>query len=180
MTQSTVSATRQRAFPGMLVDSSPKVCDSKVNGEASAEMRFGIMVKQDGTSEEKVKLLTAIAEISVIAGVVAHRHDYAKTDEVGDTGVKAKISLDVLAKGRVWVIVEEGVTVTPDDPVHCRFVATGNEIAGSFRISADGTDTVKLNARWLGPSQTYTPPGGSAVLVAPLELDVTSRGATPL
>jgi hypothetical protein len=176
MTQTSVSTSRQRAFPGMLVDTSLlKNGESKVNSEASAEIRFGIMVKVDGSDNEKVKLVAAITG-ETLAGVVVHNHAYAKDDELGTTGIKPKVSLTTLTRGRAWVIVEADVTI--DDPVHLRCIANGgNTTLGAFAIAQDGVNTKDVSGfcRWLGSSVTYTPSGGSAIKVAPLEFDLAAE-----
>ncbi len=171
MTQSSVSTTTSRAFPGMLVDNSRlKQVDSKVSSEASAEMRFGIMVKSDGTDPDKVKLVAAITGEN-LAGVVVHSHAYAKDDELGTTGIKPKMTVGTISRGRVWVIVESAVVI--GNGVHLRCIANGgNTTLGAFAPAADGVNTKDCSAfaRWLGPSQSY-----AGILVAPLEFDLAAE-----
>jgi hypothetical protein len=85
--------------------------------------------------------------------------------------------MEVLVNGACWVQTEEDVT--PDDPVYVRAILGAGVAVGAFRITADGVNTIKLGfARWTGPSFTYTPPGGSAIKVAPLSINLDARGAT--
>lgn len=68
-------------------------------------------------------------------------------------------AIPVLKRGRVWVKVEDAVT--PASGVRVRIIASGGEIAGSFRGAADSTDTIVIQAaRWL----TAADAGGLALL----------------
>jgi len=118
---------------------------SATSEEASAEIPFGVMVKP-GTADDGVLKLTATS--NKLAGITVFSHLYAKPDELGDTGLKPKVTFDVLTRGRIIVFPEDAVT--PASEVHVRAVATGSEVAGAFRGTADGTDTIDLTAfaRW--------------------------------
>ena len=154
-------------FAGMLADSdqAPRVA-SKINEEASAEIPFGTMVIR-GTDEEMQALqlhTSAAAVAALLAGVVVHDHSYAKDTELGTTGLKPGVTLNVLERGHVYVLTEE--TVTPGDAVRVRAVVSGNEVKGAFRTSADSTDCVNISkfARWVK--------GGTTTVPAVLEIDM--------
>lgn len=162
--QTSVSQTQGGPFAGMLSSSHPDQSDSYVSEEASAEIPFGTMVKQ-GTAENGALKCTATS--NVLAGIVVHSHGYAKDTELGSTGLKPKVNLRLLQKGRVWVPVEEAVV--PGDAVRVRVVAGGGETAGAFRKAADSTDCIDISkfARWIT--------GGSSV--AELEIDLSNRAS---
>lgn len=172
-------AEQEAAFPGMKVDLSPDTVDSYLQGEASAGMPFGVMAKQStaatatGTPPLAAKLT---ATNNKLAGIVLHSHDYDAATELDDDGyVVPKQPLSVLVKGRVWVRCE--MAVVPSDPVYTRAVATGDEIAGSFRNAADGGDELRiLGARFLKPSVTLA----DGTIIAPLEFDLTSHAAAAI
>jgi hypothetical protein len=128
-------------FAGMLADGHPTEFDSFVSEEASAEIPFGVMVKQ-GTADNGALKLTATS--NKLVGLVVHTHGYAKDNELGSTGLKPKTTLKVLTKGRAWVKVEEAVT--PSSAVKVRAVASGGEVAGAFRDTADSTDCIDCSA----------------------------------
>lgn len=134
------------AFAGQSGDSSNKQDDSFINGETSAEIPFGVVVQQ-GTADNECKLLSATN--NVLVGVTLHSNAYAPTTELGTTGVKINVPLNVRSQGRVWVTVEEAVT--PASNVLVRAVATGNEVAGAFRDTADASDCIDISgfARYL-------------------------------
>jgi len=165
--QTAVSEAMAIGFAGALADSGNKTCASKYSEEASAEIPFGVMVVK-GTDEDNGVLLphtSGVASADIMMGVVVHSHAYAKDTELGDSGLKPKVSLDVLTHGRIYVLPEE--TVTPGDPVRVRVIAAGLEQKGAFRTTADSTDCVDISsfARWTK--------GGSSTVPAVLELDMT-------
>lgn len=167
MPQTSVTVGMTRAFAGMLGDVAySKNCQSYVNSEASAEIPFGVMVGQGATDDTCLKL-AAITDKMI--GIVAHSHAYNKDNELGTTGLKPKVTVDVLKKGTIWVPVEEAVT--PASAVLVRAVAAGAEVAGAFRDTADASDLIDCSAfaRYL----TTTTGAGFALL----EFDMTMRGA---
>ncbi len=171
--QTAVSARMTIAYAGMLADSTiVKHSDSKYNQEASAEIRFGDGVVRGATDEDNSAVkphTSAAAAAPLFCGIVLHSHDYAPDIEIGTTGVKPKMTLNVLQKGRVYVLPEEDVD--PGDPVRMRVVVAGSEVAGAFRTSADATDCINLStvARWIT--------SGSTTIPAVLEIDLTNAAA---
>ncbi len=140
MAQTSVTDVMTIGFPGMLSDSSrTKDVASKTSEEASAEIPFGVMVKQ-GTEDDGVLLLTSIADLLV--GVVLHSDEYLKDLQLGDDGLKPGTTMGVLVAGRCLVRVEDAVT--PASGVFVRAVAAGAEVAGAFRGTADSTDCINI------------------------------------
>lgn len=112
-----------------------------ISEEASAEIPFGVAVKK-GAADDGALKLTAITE--AVHGIVVYSPLFSKPDELGDVGLKPKVSFGVLRVGRILARPEN--SVTPASGVFVRAVATGNEVAGAFRGTADGTDTIDISA----------------------------------
>lgn len=167
MSQSEVTAMAI-AVAGLLADNSlTKDALPGTSEESSAEIPFGVMVAR-GTDDGLVKLLhtSAAAMETELHGIVVFGQSYAKDSQLGTTGLKPKVTFDVLQRGRIYVTVEE--TVAPGDAVRVRAVATGGEVKGAFRTTADSTDCVDISlfARWIRGATT----GGLAVV----EIDMTN------
>lgn len=165
--QTAVAATMTRAFAGMLSDSSRiKDVRSYVNAEASANMIPGRMVKQ-GATDDACLLPTAA---TVLLGVVVHSHAYARDIETDDLtgGIKPKMTVGVLNKGRIWVEVDEAVA--PGNAVRVRITSAGGG-QGTFRKTAGAGLTVNLSA--FATWRTSTTGAG----IAELEIDMTSAAA---
>lgn len=160
--QTSYSYEQPIGLPGMLSDSSLKKSESFFSEEATAEVPFGVLVKQ-GTAINQAKLLTSIAD--KLVGIVLHTH---ATTPGPLGGVIPKGPLDVLTQGVVIVTVEDAVT--PASVPHVRAVAVAPQVAGAFRGTADGVTTVKLyGARFLSSAG----PGG----LARLEFDLNAHMA---
>lgn len=168
MPQTSVSVNAAAAFAGLIGDAGDDAyVRSYVNGEASAEIPYGVFVVIDSSEDHEADLPTADTDLP--CGVVLHSHAYAKDNELGTTGLKPDVTMSVLQRGRVWVATEDAVD--PGDAVRIRKVAGGSEQLGAFRAAADGTDTmVATNARWL----TSTSGAGFALL----EFDVNGMTLT--
>lgn len=146
--QSSYSLEMAKGFEGQLDDQKEVNVVAMRNDEASAELEFGYAIKYASTTDHKSgKKLTAITG-ETVAGIVVHSHAYDAT-QLGTSGVKPGNKLSVLRKGRILVACEDGCDV--GDRLHVRAVATGGEIAGALRASADGTDTIDSQGQgqWL-------------------------------
>ena len=166
-----VSNSLPVAFPGMRASADPGNIDSYVNGEASAEIPFGVCVAQGTDDKEAIKLA---ATTDKLLGIVVHRHGYAYGVELGDTGLKPDVVMGVMTRGECWVIVEEDVT--PASTVYTRAVVAGAEIAGAFRDTADASDLINVSAfcRYIGSSVLAA---DGVTKVARLRFDFTMRAA---
>lgn len=119
------------AFDGMLADSSGHDSISKViDGDG---LDFGLAATY-GASEGQIKALSAITQ--KVAGIIMHKH-------VVNGVIAEKDVVALVRKGRIYVKVEEAVS--EGDSVYVRAVAGAGEVAGAFRKSVDGTDTILLN-----------------------------------
>lgn len=136
MSQTTIEDTQDAApFPGVIADLAPHYGRSYTSQESSDEIPFGVLVVQSADPDDGCKLPVAAA---IPLGVVVHNHGYAKDNQLGDTGLKPGVTMQVLRQGVVWVRVEDAVT--PDDAVRVRITAGGGEQKGAFRTAADSTD----------------------------------------
>lgn len=156
--------------PGMLADGAPNDTITMINKEASAAMTFGRAVKFEGSTDDKGALLPA-AETDKIAGILIRSLAYAPSelDTTGTiTAVKPNAVLNVLRRGRVYAVCEDGCV--PGDRLWVRAVAGGDpEFLGGLNSADDGTDMVDCTAQgsWL----TTAVAGGIAVL----EVDFTNK-----
>lgn len=147
MAQTVYNSLRTQGFNGQLADSSPNDVSSMRNDEASASMAFGHAIKFASASDESsAELLTANTE--TVAGIVLKQDSYAAT-QLDAVGVVAGNHLNIVRKGRVFVLCEDGCNV--GDRLYIRAVATGGEIAGALLASAVGSDTIDSSAQgqWL-------------------------------
>lgn len=157
--QTTFNDAATVGYAGTFVGTGPKSVETMRNDEASAEIAFGIAVKHDSATDAmSAKLLTAITG-EAVAGIVAHSHSYDQT-QLGTTGVKKGALLNVVRKGRLLVVCEDGCSV--NSPLHIRAVATGDELAGALLGAADGSDTIDCKAQ--GIWRTSAAAGGLAEL----------------
>lgn len=121
---------------------------ARMSEEASAVILLGIMVKH-GTGDYGALKLTATT--NVLDGITVRSHDFAVGLEVDETtgGYKPGAHFAVGQTGSYFVKIEQDVTPASDVRVRC--VAAGNEVAGAFRATADGTDCIDLTpcARWI-------------------------------
>src|SRR5262245_22862956 len=115
MPQTSYSANMSAAFEGQLADNGPNDIITRVQGEASAGMEFGLMLAED-TSVDSDAILLVDAN-SVPVGVLVRSQAYGVPDEYDpeNDGVQPGAHLNILRKGRIWVAVEEAVT--KGDPI---------------------------------------------------------------
>lgn len=109
MAQTAYLLTMALPFPGVIYDISPRLIESGVSAESSAEIPFGAGIKSDGVTESGVLLCTANTD--VLRGIVIHSHAYDRINELGTVGIKPKVKVGVMRKGRIWVAVNASVTM---------------------------------------------------------------------
>ena len=119
-------------------------------------INFGRGIAQ-GSTARAANLPTATG--FVFLGVARHSH---KEQDL-TTGVNRYVdgdTLPVIRKGRVWVPVEEAVTLTDD--VYLRHTANGSDTPGGWRTDSDSSNADQVsNARWATAQSTI---GGLAQL----------------
>ncbi len=164
--QTSFSTTRTSAFPGTPVGNESRTVETMRNDEATAEIAFGVAIKHGSTTDEQDGLLLTASQGEIIAGIVMHSHSYDQT-QLGDDGVLPGALLNVVRKGRLRVLCEDGCNV--GDPLHIRAVATGAELAGACLAAADGADTIDCSSQ--GEWRTQAAAGA----LADLEFDFTGQ-----
>lgn len=109
MSQIAINQEMAVGYAGMWADAAENTVESKVNAEASLPIAFGWAVRQ-GTGDREC--LKVIADTNKIIGVVAHSHVYAKggsLPQLDTVGVLPKNVLNVVRRGRLYVVVGEAV-----------------------------------------------------------------------
>lgn len=151
MTAQQTSVSYQAAgFAGSLVDASEADVRSYKN-EDTTEMAFGTAVAFGTDADRDVEVCDAQAD--VIAGVVVHSHAYAKTTELGTTGLKQNVTVGVLREGVIRVYVSEAVAVGDAVRIRIDTNAGSDELLGpgTFCTTANGAHTIQVTAgmKWL-------------------------------
>lgn len=117
--------------------------ESCINAEAATNLGFGLGVKP-GTKVKEVLLPTA--SNSVFRGVVVQNrmHSPGTFGDIDDSGsppgMKPKTSVEILAEGRCWVVVDGDTVITPGvTRAFWRFETDGasNTLVGTFRHNDD-------------------------------------------
>jgi hypothetical protein len=165
MSQTSYATNMTRGYAGMRADAGPKDVASFVSEEASAEIPFGVVVAF-GASEGLCELPDASTD--VLCGVVLAEQTFEVGNELGTTGVKPKLPVSVLRKGRVLVRCEDAVT--PGQRLFVRYASgAGGTQLGSCRRSAVASETIDATTQ--GVFLTSASAGGLAVL----EVDFTAK-----
>lgn len=160
------------AFLGM-TDGFGALCDSVVNAEASAEIGFGLFVKDHGTpivaGDNTTRVIKLTANTDKVSGCIKHTHAVQYGGELGDVGYKPGAVMNRVRRGRVWVPCQAAAVST--DKV---YIVVANGTVGGVRPTADSTNTIDASS-WC-QFVRYDATLGAALV----EFDVTSRNATPL
>jgi hypothetical protein len=165
--QTTYNFPSARAFAGMLVDSGNADVKTMRNDEVSAEIPFGTaVIFGSATDEDSAKLPSA--ETDAVAGIVLHDYNYQPGIDLGDTGVKPGVTINVLRKGRVWVVARKGAVVLGVSRLWVRAVAGGGEFLGACEDADDSTDTIDCTNQGVFMSS------GAADALVMLEVDFTN------
>lgn len=152
MSQTAVPALAMTVgFPGQLYQPGPEaLIDSGHNEEASNPIAFGIVVGR-GTEVDGYIEVAGATDAAKACGIVVHSHAYAKSTDgtvnTGDliaTGVLPNGKLNVLRKGRIYVMTEQDV-VAGDTSLRVRHTAgAGGTLVGAIRKDAVANETLSL------------------------------------
>lgn len=147
------------AFAGMLADiNQGHVKDTMLNGEDSAEIAFGKFVVESAAmlqgeltrgTPSVAKLPAAVGNDFAGGGFVIHSHDYDKRIELGTTGVKPKVQMSVLKKGRIWVTA--GTAMAKADVVYVQYTAGIAAVGDVANASDGGKNVILYGARVIAP-----------------------------
>ena len=163
MSQTAYSVDPALAFRGMLGDPNDDSFAIPLANGAAAAVGFGIAVRRDVTNpEDQFDIFNATGQDCV--GILVHTQAQENPALTGDLGVDLLEVASVLRRGRIWVRVEEAVSV--GDPVFFRHTAgAGGSEIGAFRNDADTASCDQLaGAAWLQ--------GSSGAGVALLEVNI--------
>ena len=183
MPQTEVSTAPPVGSPGDLYDLATATdadIISRANGEASASIVVGTMVKLD-TDGTAIKLTS---DNDIPYGIVTRSH--AASSDVEALEVDTDVFYDALKPGammgvgrtrRYVVIIEDDVAIT--DEVHVRGVATTGEIAGAFSPNDLGTDGINCSAycSWF-KAGTVDADTGFGVAVVEVNMGLASLSVT--
>jgi hypothetical protein len=159
--QTTFSRDPAIGYAGMLDSNVTHDILTMVNAEASASIAFGRAVKfKDTVTTDKDAVLPK-AQADKLIGIVVHSHNYAAawTDvtsnttygELDSVGIKPTGMLNVLRRGRILVVCEDGCEA--GDKLYVRVVSAedGTEFYGGLNNAADASDMIDATASgtWL-------------------------------
>jgi hypothetical protein len=156
--QTSYSATLSPGFPGLTFESARNTDTAATQSEASAEVPFGVFVARAATPDAllRPRLLQLAASGDAILGATLHSHAYNRETDLGATGVKPQVVMDVRVAGTLWMLCEEDMAVT--DAVYARYATgAGGSTRGALRNDAD-TASARLvkGARLLTPTYNVT------------------------
>jgi hypothetical protein len=137
MSQTSYNLDQRTAVAGLLGDLGDNYVRTYAVKAPVMNIGVAVTVAADG------KTCSALAAITdKVAGVTVFSHHLVNTSApaltVGD-------QINVISSGQIWVKVEEAVNA--QDPAFVRAVATGLQVAGAFRKSADGVTTIDLTGK---------------------------------
>lgn len=150
MSQTSYSQRMAIGISGMQAEGHVNLIDTCRNSEASAEIPFGYAVCWEPSSDDDQDVLLPALESDLVRGIVVHSHSYAKPSQLGDTGLKAGQLMNVMTKGRILVVAEDGCA--PGDRLWVRCTTGGaGEIIGGLTNADEGTETIDCTAQgqWL-------------------------------
>ena len=163
MSQTSYSVQPAVGFRGLLGDPNDDSFAIPLANGASAAVGFGIAVRRDVTNpEDQFDIFNATGQDCV--GILVHTQAQENPALADPLGVDQLEVASVLRRGRIWVRVEEAVSV--GDPVFFRHTAgAGGSEIGAFRNDADTASCDQLTgAAWLQ--------GSSGAGVALLEINI--------
>lgn len=161
-------------FAGVLVDSAVNETASAINTEASAEIPFGWGVARDNTAPFDVmgnggKLPAATTD--KFFGISRFSHSYSLNPanlELGTVGMKPGVMMNLLRRGRIWAICEDGCSPGAKLFVRCTAAGAGK---GSLLAADPGGSTVLVPISKIGEWQS------KAAALALAILEVTASNA---
>ena len=131
------------AFAGLRVPNPGDIIEGRIQGEASAAIPFGYAVKRHGS--DATKAILPAAETDKVLGLVCHSYTYMEGTTYDSTatpaGVKPGASLDILRRGRIWVIAEDAVSAGDRGWIRCT-AGSGAEYVGGVSNADEGTEMV--------------------------------------
>jgi hypothetical protein len=153
MPQLTYNNAPAKGFAGQIADLGPRYVVSRLNGEASANLPFGIGVQKGATDSE---CLLPSATGQLIEGVTV-RETYIDSSSLATNGAIAPDAMAaIMKKGAIYVLPEQNVV--KGDPVYCRHTVNGALTPGRFRKDADTAKADLLAGAMWGESGSADQP----------------------
>jgi hypothetical protein len=163
------------AYPGLKGDGSMDVVETRVNADTDS-IPFGVFVAAGGSIGDGGAVLPT-GSTDKLFGPVVHSHTYARvwTDSDGNdhgeldaVGLTPKALLNVMVKGRIWVMSE--TTADVGDPVFVRYAAgVGGTQLGAVRNATVSSEMIDLTAKARYLTSVASAPG-----LALIEVDMTA------
>lgn len=167
--QTSYTTNQPIAFPGLKGDATLSVVETRINAEGSAEIPFGVFVVKGGSVGDPGCVLPTASTVKLVLGPVVHSHAYSKgiNGELGTSGLKPKAVLNILVKGRIWVLSETDAAV--GDPVFVRYASgAGGTQLGAVRNATVSGEMIDLTIK--GRYVTSVTAGNLAMI----EVDMTA------
>lgn len=201
----------QTPLPGVLSDASLRDVRGAANLDQTWNIPFGVAVARDTADGEafssqlidNARMPTGSGDEILGVSVLDHTHDMGpngtmtQSGTVGTApgpGLLLNATFSVCRKGRIYMLCETDVAITPGAAVFVRYSqnGAGKLQLGAARMDGDTSHAKQINARFVGPSKTVPASTGgpgnvgasaggnqSAVLVAEVELDMSFSGTIP-
>lgn len=151
MVQLVYNEEMSQAYAGMLADSSDRNILSRLVEDA-AGLKAGLFVSA-GTLKEQIIVPTSAAEITGLAGQGVCMMETSKEPARTAAAIAAasdydvQDSVNIVRKGAIWVLCDDGATILPFTQAFVRFAAGGGGTElGAFREDADTASAAALPA----------------------------------
>lgn len=150
MAQLNYSYVTPSGVPGLIFDIAPYEINSELIEEATAgKIKFGMGVVAGTTAGKTIKAPAAASDVFEGA-VVTNVHEL---DMDGNVVLKKGDSCSVMRYGRVWVRVDEAVTIAVNDAAY--LTATGAK-AGLFTNASTGA--IDVHGKFIGAAENGIAP----------------------
>lgn len=134
----------QLGAAGGIVDLAPYAIDTFINSEETGKMLFGIGVVQGKNPGQNIAVPTKNSD--VFEGITVNNRT-TEYDLEGHVNIRKNASVGVMRYGRVYARVKTDAKPKYGEPA--LLITTGEE-AGYFTNTADESNTVEINGRFLG------------------------------
>lgn len=162
MSQTSYGLAMAVGYPGMLADAGE---NDVLSGAATGNIPFGCAVIK-GTADDQVSPIAVTGDIAKIKGVALETKAIVNKPSLTYPSYSQYEAVNVLHKGRCWVLVEEAVV--PGDAVFVRYAAGGGyQGPGGFGKTAGTSERTQLSDGTNGSKAKYlttAAAGGLAVL----------------
>lgn len=131
---------------GGIVDLAPYAIDTFLNEAENGVMKFGMGVVQGSKPGANIALPKTGATVDKFEGITVNNRT-TEYDMDGDLAVRKGAAIGVMRYGRIYVRVEADDEPAYGAPLY--LIITGDD-AGCFTSTADGSNTIAVNGRFIG------------------------------